>query len=69
MPIAMLCPFFKKEQSRGDDLPAKLVCECATMRFREKKMRRDWVYQKCAGEYRSCQIYQLLQASYGREEK
>ncbi|MGM9647129.1 MAG: hypothetical protein ACI3YH_03235 [Eubacteriales bacterium] len=69
MPLAMLCPFFKKELGAKDNVPARLFCECVTMRFREKQMRREWVYKKCAGDYRSCQIYHLLQASYDRDEK
>ena len=68
MPLAMLCPFFKKEKSATATSPAWTKCEGITLRYRDRQMRRDWVYKKCAGDYESCQIYQLLQASYDRDD-
>lgn len=68
MPLAMLCPFYKKEKNATATRPACLQCEGITMRYRDRQMRRDWVYKKCAGDYESCQIYQLLSESYDRDE-
>lgn len=68
MPLAMLCPYYHKEKTATATRPACLLCEGITMRFRDRQMRRDWVYKKCAGDYRSCQVYQLLQASYDRDD-
>ena len=68
MPLAILCPFYKKEKAATAKLPARLKCEGILLYYRDRQMRRDWVYKKCAGDYESCQIYQLLSESYDRDE-
>lgn len=68
MPLAMLCPFFKKEKDATATLPARLNCEGGTLNYRDRQMRRDLVYKMCAGDYQSCQIYQLLTESYDRDD-
>lgn len=67
MPKLYLCPYFHGEKKASKNRPARILCEGGTRRCADAQMRRDIAYTFCGGDYRSCQIYQLLCAYYERQ--
>ena len=65
MPMAMECPFFKREEK------LKLSCEGAKLKFPDKDARSEFVLGYCANSYnwRKCPIAHCLENYYlGRSD-
>lgn len=62
MPISAMCPYFRYEKA------GVTYCECAEMRFPDRKSRRDIVYAYCAHpkNFAACPLKCALDGYYER---
>lgn len=54
------CPFFQCEHGRY------LTCEIGKFKFPDLTARDRLVVDHCAGDYKQCMLYKILQDYYGR---
>ena len=59
-----ICPYFTRERSHG-----VVTCECARLKFPDRKSRREIVYRFCAHPegYKDCMLKQALDHYYERK--
>ena len=59
-----ICPYFTRERSHG-----VVTCECARLKFPDRKSRREVVYRYCAHPegYKDCMLKQALDHYYERK--
>lgn len=57
------CPFFKSNEWRF------LSCEIGRFKFPDLVARDRVVVDHCAGDYKSCMLYKILQDYYERKYK
>ena len=55
------CPFFCSNEGRI------LICEIGKFKFPDLTARDQTVYNYCAGDYKSCTLYKILQEYYMRK--
>ena len=62
MPVAGACPYFRYEKA------GVTYCECAEMRFPDRRARRDIVYSYCAHptNFGACPFKHALDGYYER---
>lgn len=58
-----ICPYYKQE-NRGI-----IYCEAGTIKPKDNKMRIELCYQRCAGDWESCQFKLALDHFYERISK
>lgn len=57
------CPFFQIEAGR------LLTCELGKFKFPDYTARNEVVLKHCAGDYKQCMFYKILQDYYERKYK
>lgn len=64
MPMAMQCPFFKR------DCYLKLYCEAGTVKFPDWQGRGEYVESFCANarNWKNCTLAPMLEKYYERKE-
>lgn len=58
-----LCPYFIKEEK------GEVHCEAGRIKAKDKEMRKELVYGRCAGNWQQCQFGVALANYYERKEK
>jgi hypothetical protein len=58
-----ICPHYIKE-TKGS-----VYCEAGRIRPKDNGMRKELIYDRCAGDWESCQMRLALEHYYERNEK
>ncbi|MEE0970689.1 MAG: hypothetical protein U0M06_15095 [Clostridia bacterium] len=58
-----VCPYYIKEEK------GIVKCEAARINCKDKEMRRELIFGRCATEYKGCQFKLALDHYYDRAEK